>query len=128
MSRAQICPLLLSVSLSFAGCASYSGIQGEAQALAPQSLAFHQDRTGGDWPREDWWTRFGDPKLDALMPQALQGNPSLRAAEARVRVAVPEPRPRSRRDPRAPQPERHLSAAVRRELGQSGSHCARFQL
>src|SRR6266849_8032181 len=87
MSRAQICPLLLSVSLSFAGCASYSGIQGEAQALAPQSLAFYQDQTGGDWPREDWWTRFGDPKLDALMPQALQGNPSLRAAEARVRAA-----------------------------------------
>src|SRR6266850_1782733 len=87
MSRAQICPLLLSVSLSFAGCASYSGIQGEAQALAPQSLAFYQDRTGSDWPREDWWTRFGDPKLDTLMPQALQGNPSLRAAEARVRAA-----------------------------------------
>jgi NodT family efflux transporter outer membrane factor (OMF) lipoprotein len=87
MSRAQICPLLLSVSLSFAGCASYSGIQGEAHALAPQSLAFDQDRTGGDWPREDWWTRFGDPKLDALVQQALQGNPSLRAAEARVRAA-----------------------------------------
>jgi len=87
MSRAQICPLLLSVSLSFAGCASYSGIQGEAQALAPQSLAFYQDQTAGDWPREDWWSRFGDPKLDALMPQALQGNPSLRAAEARVRAA-----------------------------------------
>src|SRR5258705_2192602 len=87
MSRAQISPLLLAVSLSFAGCASYSGIQGEAQALAPQSLAFHQDQTGGDWPREDWWSRFGDPKLDALMPQALQGNPSLRAAEARVRAA-----------------------------------------
>src|SRR6267378_4481330 len=86
MSRAQISPLLLSVSLSFAGCASYSGIQGEAQALAPQSLAFHQDQTSGDWPREDWWSRFGDPKLDALMPQALQGNPSLRAAEARVRA------------------------------------------
>src|SRR5258708_38681547 len=87
MSRAQICPLLLSVSLSFAGCASYSGIQGEAQALAPQALAFYQDQTGGDWPREDWRSRFGDPKLDALMPQALQGNPSLRAAEARVRAA-----------------------------------------
>src|SRR5260221_419927 len=87
MSRAQICPLLLSVSLSVAGCASYSGLQGEAQSLAPQSLAFYQDRTGGDGPREDWWPRFGDPKLDTLMPQALQGNPSLRAAEARVRAA-----------------------------------------
>src|SRR5258706_13305564 len=87
MSRAQISPLLLSVSLSFAGCASYSGIQGEAQALAPQSLAFHQDQTGGDWPREDWWSRFGDPKLDALLPLALQGNTWLRAPEARVGAA-----------------------------------------
>src|SRR5260370_26539585 len=87
MSRAQICPLLLSVSLSFAGCASYSGIQGEAEALGPQSLPFSQDQTGGDWRREDWWGRFGDPKLDALVQQALQGNPSLRAAEARVRAA-----------------------------------------
>jgi outer membrane protein TolC len=87
MSRAQICALLLSISLSLTGCANYSGIHGEAHALAPQLLAFDQNQGGGDWPREDWWTMFGDPKLDALMRQALQGNPSLRAAEARVRAA-----------------------------------------
>jgi outer membrane protein TolC len=88
MSRAQICPLLLSVSLSFAGCASYSGIRGEAHALAPQSLAFDQNPdAGGDWPRQDWWSMFREPKLDALVQQALRGNPSLRAAEARVRAA-----------------------------------------
>jgi len=34
-----------------------------------------------------WWSTFGDPKLDALVRQALHGNPSLRAAEARVRSA-----------------------------------------
>src|SRR5712664_496199 len=87
MSRVQFCPLLLSIGFLLAGCASYSGIQGEAHALVPQSLAFDQNPGGGDWPREDWWTIFGEPKLDALMQQALQGNPSLRAAEARVRAA-----------------------------------------
>ena len=87
MSRAQFCPLLLSIGLLLAGCASYSGIQGEAHALVPQTLAFHAEDTSGAWPREDWWTMFGDPKLDALMQQALQSNPSLRAAQARVRAA-----------------------------------------
>src|SRR2546428_8070822 len=73
MSRAPILPFVLSLSL--AGCASYSGIQGEAHALVPQSLAFDQNPGGGDWPREDWWTMFGDPKLDALMPRGPRGHP-----------------------------------------------------
>lgn len=88
MSRTPILPLLLSTSLALTGCASYSGIHGEAQALAPESLAFHPQDTSGAWPREDWWSTFGDPKLDALMRQALEGSPSLRAAEARVRAAA----------------------------------------
>jgi len=62
------------------------GIQGEAHALAPQSLAFDQNSAGGDWPREDWWTMFGDPKLDALMRRALEAaEPACR--QARVRAA-----------------------------------------
>src|SRR5216684_6275897 len=87
MLRTEGWPLLLSIVVSLAGCASYSGIHGEAHTLAPQSLAFEQSVGGGDWPREDWWTTFGDPKLDALMQQAIEGNPSLRAAQARVRAA-----------------------------------------
>ncbi|MDB5866596.1 MAG: efflux system, outer rane lipoprotein NodT family [Betaproteobacteria bacterium] len=85
--------LLLSIAVSLAGCVSYSGIHGESQALAPGSLAFDPKPGAdgvlvpGDWPRADWWTMFGDAKLDALMRQALAGNPSLRAAEARVRSA-----------------------------------------
>jgi len=87
MLRIESWPLLLSIAVSLAGCASFSGIHGESQPLAAQSLAFDQDARGGDWPREDWWTTFGDPKLDALVQQALNGNPSLRAAQARVRAA-----------------------------------------
>src|SRR2546427_736797 len=87
MLRSEAWPVLLSVAVALAGCASYSGIHGEAHALAPQSLAFDQNQGGGDWPREDWWTMFGDPKLGALVRQALEGNPSQRAAQARVRAA-----------------------------------------
>jgi NodT family efflux transporter outer membrane factor (OMF) lipoprotein len=32
-----------------------------------------------------WWTEWGDPQLDALVAQTLQGNPSLAVAQARVR-------------------------------------------
>jgi NodT family efflux transporter outer membrane factor (OMF) lipoprotein len=83
MSRVLIVLLIFLL----AGCANYSGIRGEARARAPQSLAFHAEDASGAWPREDWWSTFGDPKLDALVQQALRGNPSLRAAEARVRTA-----------------------------------------
>jgi len=91
--RSAIWPILLSTVVAFAGCASYSGIHGEGRAIEPGSLAF-DGRTAadgvfapGDWPPADWWSMFGDPKLDALIEQALRGNPSLRAAEARLRAA-----------------------------------------
>jgi len=38
----------------------------------------------------EWWRAFGDPQLDALVSQALAGNPSLAAAAARVRLAQSE--------------------------------------
>jgi NodT family efflux transporter outer membrane factor (OMF) lipoprotein len=91
--HALVTPLLLSIAASLAGCVSYSGIHGDSQTLAPESLAFAQKAgtdgalVPGDWPCEDWWTMFGDTKLDALVQQALAGSPNLRAAEARVRSA-----------------------------------------
>lgn len=47
--------------------------------------------SGGDmhaaWPAADWWTRYRDPTLDALMARALAGAPSLAQAQARVAQA-----------------------------------------
>lgn len=40
-----------------------------------------------DWPSATWWTRYGDPQLDALVEAALAGNPTLKIAEARLRLA-----------------------------------------
>ncbi|WP_204243631.1 hypothetical protein [Xanthomonas sp. NCPPB 1128] len=34
-------------------------------------------------PAVAWWTRYGDPQLDALVEQADQANQTLRQAEAR---------------------------------------------
>ena len=39
------------------------------------------------WPDSQWWSRYQDPQLDALIDQALRANPSLDAATARVRLA-----------------------------------------
>jgi multidrug efflux system outer membrane protein len=39
------------------------------------------------WPAEQWWTAYGDPQLDALVQRALQDNPSLAVAQARVESA-----------------------------------------
>jgi len=37
-----------------------------------------------EWPRDDWWTRYRDPQLDALIAEALSGSPSIAAAKARI--------------------------------------------
>ena len=40
-----------------------------------------------DWPREDWWRRYEDSQLDAVIAESLAGSPSLAAARARIRRA-----------------------------------------
>jgi NodT family efflux transporter outer membrane factor (OMF) lipoprotein len=95
MPRTATSFVLLPIAAAIAacgGCASYSGIHGQEHAMVPQALASGQHPVDdgvfvkGDWPRADWWSMFGDPKLNALVSQAFAGNPDLRAAEARVRT------------------------------------------
>jgi multidrug efflux system outer membrane protein len=40
------------------------------------------------WPAEQWWTAYRDPQLDSLVQRALQDNPSLAVAQARVESAA----------------------------------------
>ncbi|CAG9253280.1 MdtP family multidrug efflux transporter outer membrane subunit [Paraburkholderia unamae] len=42
----------------------------------------HLARDG--WPDAQWWTRYDDPQLDALIERALKGSPTLAAAQLRV--------------------------------------------
>ena len=81
--------LLTGVALaSLAACASFSGIAPTAKTLDASSLGLKnldvrhpQDRVATD---SDWWLGFGDSQLNALVHKALQDNPGLKAAQARL--------------------------------------------
>lgn len=53
------------------------------------SLAAQQSLAGpaAAWPSDDWWKGLGDPALDALITEGLNGSPDVVAAAARVRAA-----------------------------------------
>jgi NodT family efflux transporter outer membrane factor (OMF) lipoprotein len=78
MSRAVLIAALL-----VAGCAAPATRQAVAP-VAPAALGL-----SGQAPAlaGDWWRDFGDPQLDALVAQAVAGNPTLDAALARVAQA-----------------------------------------
>ena len=82
----------LMIGVMLAGCASTRGLEPaasprDADALSA-SRSFSDSRlSAADFPRHDWWTALGDPQLDALIREALQGTPSLEAADARLRKA-----------------------------------------
>ena len=61
-----------------------------AQAIEPGTLEASRTLAGsptGEWPGAKWWSAFGDAQLDALVEEALAGNPTLRVARARVEQA-----------------------------------------
>jgi NodT family efflux transporter outer membrane factor (OMF) lipoprotein len=87
MNRHLTSPRLaaLAASLVLAGCASFSGIEPQADMRSPDSVGLATGQTGPAFrAADDWWRAFGDDQLDALMTQALQGNPSLKIAQARL--------------------------------------------
>ena len=76
---------------ALAGCADFSGIQGHAKMREPSSLAASgaADKASPTlpWLRSDVWREYGDAQLDALLEQALSGNPSLQQARLRLERA-----------------------------------------
>jgi len=76
-------------ALLLAACASSGGLEPGSAQLDPASLQAGKSIAGApvssaQWPAADWWKRFGDPQLDALVAEALAGNPSMGAARARL--------------------------------------------
>ncbi|HSN21632.1 MAG TPA: efflux transporter outer membrane subunit [Usitatibacter sp.] len=76
-----------------AACASMGGehplaARGDADRLAASKSLAQAPLSDAAWPSADWWKRYGDPQLDALVDGALQGSPTLRVADARVRKAM----------------------------------------
>jgi len=83
----------LASALILAGCASSRGLAPEGRPLDADSLQTQRSLSGvavsdAAFPKQDWWTTLGDAQLNALIGEALQGTPSLDAADARVRQAV----------------------------------------
>ena len=93
--RSGLKPVLsaLAFAVLLAGCASSRGLAPEDRPLDADSLQAQRSLSGvavsdAGFPRQDWWTSLGDAQLDALITEALQGTPSLDAADARVRQAI----------------------------------------
>jgi len=63
------------------------GKQPTQTASAPTALGNLQSLEMGQATPANWWTRFGSARLDDLVARALQGSPTLAAAEAVLRQA-----------------------------------------
>ncbi|MGE5339686.1 MAG: efflux transporter outer membrane subunit [Gemmatimonadota bacterium] len=72
----------LALALLAAGCASFGGVTPTTTTRTAAQLGATD--AAAAWPRDDWWTRFGDTQLNELVTQALAGNPQLDAARARL--------------------------------------------
>jgi NodT family efflux transporter outer membrane factor (OMF) lipoprotein len=90
--RLQSLAAATALTLVLAGCASSGGLHPDGKLIDPSTLQAR--RSLGDtalspaaWPDQAWWSGLGDPQLDALIAEALAGNPGLAAADARARAA-----------------------------------------
>ena len=77
-------------ALGLAGCVNYAGIKSDKQIAPPSKFETKQSlpAEGGQWPAMDWAKQFGDPQLPALIDEALQGNPTIEQARARIEKAT----------------------------------------
>jgi NodT family efflux transporter outer membrane factor (OMF) lipoprotein len=81
----------LALAAVLAACASSAGIQSQSTVLEPQAVGLAQPAGSGAATAEpvpaDWWRGWGDVSLTQVIDQALQAQPSLKVAEARLRRA-----------------------------------------
>jgi NodT family efflux transporter outer membrane factor (OMF) lipoprotein len=90
--RLQLLAAATALTLVLAGCASSGGLHPDGTLLDPSALKAQRSLdskalTPAAWPAQAWWSGLGDPQLDALIDEALAGNPGLAAADARARGA-----------------------------------------
>lgn len=84
----------LALTLGLTACANMSGIAPQARLRDGASLGLPSAATGTPDAFDevgisaDWWHGFGDPALNKLVAQALQGSPDLKLAQARVERAT----------------------------------------
>jgi NodT family efflux transporter outer membrane factor (OMF) lipoprotein len=76
----------LALALALAGCASHKGIESHSTLRSSESVGLKADAPASV-PAPEWWRDFGDENLNRLIAQALQGNPNLKIAQARLAKA-----------------------------------------
>jgi NodT family efflux transporter outer membrane factor (OMF) lipoprotein len=69
--------------LVLAGCADMAHIDSHARLRDADSLGLGAAQAAASVDSQ-WWRGFGEAQLDALVDQALQGNPNLQVARARL--------------------------------------------
>jgi NodT family efflux transporter outer membrane factor (OMF) lipoprotein len=73
---------------ALAACANFSGIEPTAQPLHADTLGLKNLDASKDADHvatdDSWWQAFGDSQLNALVAKALQDNPTLKIAQARL--------------------------------------------
>lgn len=77
----------LAVVVLLAGCASSAGIGSRSTALEPQAVGLAAGAAGVQAVPADWWRQWGDDALVGVIEQALQAQPSLKVAQARLQRA-----------------------------------------
>jgi len=68
-----------------AGCAAMGPESPAKPLVAPAELG--ATAAAAPWPQARWWADWNDRQLDAIVDQALAGQPALQTAQARVRLA-----------------------------------------
>ncbi len=70
-------------------CANPGASHAPLAATQPQALGLSEQATPQEHlPQQRWWTALGDPQLNALLDEALAGQPSLLVARARAAQAA----------------------------------------
>lgn len=85
-------PTLLTMLLAVLLACACASIPADRHAIvqrdvASVSLAADIRLAREGWPERQWWTRYADPQLDALIGQGLAQSPTLEIAAARISAA-----------------------------------------
>ncbi len=97
--RLRLPPFVAACAMAvlLSACASSDGIKPAGHMIEVDHLHAERSLAGAPltkaaWPSTDWWKALGDPRLDALVHEALAGNPDIAIASARARGALAKAR------------------------------------
>lgn len=85
--RQYVLPMLLALGLS--ACAHMKEPPARLAVVAPEQIGLAGDIPVAQqgWPSPQWWKRYDDSQLNALIDLALRDGPSLAVAEARLHLS-----------------------------------------